>query len=373
LRAILQPCMFNTSFNWICTMAILASLTVALVAIYFFLAFRYQAADHSQYDTPVAPLVKPESEVSEQHLDVVATLNEYAGNMSLNIKVSRQQLEDLFTQEVDAEITPVDVAGIPSEWVVAEGAEPNKRLLYLHGGAFRVGSPKTHRYITSEISRRAGVSVLAIDYRMQPEFKTINCHEDARTAYQWILNHGPHGESSADHLFVAGDSAGGNMTLAVISWARDHGLRAADGAIALAPLTDASLSSPSWKTNLKTDPFLGPAIGRLIKVPRSIMAITSRYASGAAVNNPQLSPLLGDLSNLPATLIQVSKHEMLFDDAQRYANKAAASGSEVALQVWPRMVHVFQAFGPDLPEANDALDGVSHFVRSRMTKPKAGD
>ena len=348
-------------------MTILLLFLATGIAIIAFLAYLYRAPDMSQFDTPVAPLVKPESDVSPQHQNVLKILEKYHREGSrLSTKAARAQMEALFGKDVDAAISPVDVDGIAAEWVMSEGADPGRRLLYLHGGAFRVGSPKSHRYITSEISRRAGLAVLAIDYRMQPEHKTIHCHEDARKAYQWILQNGPEGASAAEHLFVAGDSAGGNMTLAVIAWARDNGITPATGAIGLAPLTDASLSSPSWKTNLDTDPFLGPGLGAFIKVPKFVIAIASRISSGKPVNHPELSPLLGDLSNLPPTLIQVSRHEMLFDDGHRYANKARAGGSEVELQVWPTMVHVFQGFGPELPEARDALENVATFIKSRI-------
>ena len=206
--------------------------------------------------------------------------------------------------------------------------------------------------------------MLAIDYRMQPEFKTIQCHEDARSAYQWILDNGPGTKGPASKLYVAGDSAGGNLTLAVIAWARNNNLRSADGAIAFAPLTDATMSSPSWKENLSTDHFLGPSIGRMLKIPAIIRKLVMRIQGGRPANDPELSPLFGNLSGLPPTLIQVSRHEMLFGDAQRYANKARNEGSEVTLQVWPTLVHVFQGFD-NLPETDYALDRVAAFIRQR--------
>ena len=335
-------------------------------ALTLFLVSRgYRAADHSQFDSPKDPLVIAEADLSDGHIAVVARLKSFQEQSGIKIVDQRRRMEELFFQEVDAVITPVDVNGIASEWVVAERADPNRRLLYLHGGAFRVGSPRSHRYITAELSRRAGVAVLAIDYRMQPEFKTIHCHEDAQTAYQWILENGPEGSSAPQELYVAGDSAGGNLTLSVIAWARDNKLRAVDGAIALAPLTDATMSSPSWKSNQHSDPFLGPSLGQMLRIPSAILHLGSRVAGGAAPNDPMLSPLLGDLSGLPPILIQASADEMLYGDAQRYANKARAAGSDVALQLWPKMVHVFQGFGPDLAEAQDALTRIAGFIAAR--------
>lgn len=354
-------------------MYLLLTLALVILSALFLISLGYRAADHSQFDSPRDPLLITPEDISANHAAVIKKLKVFQQQSGFKIADQRRRMEELFFQEVDAQITPVDVDGVPSEWVLAVNADPNKRLLYLHGGAFRVGSPRTHRYITAELSRRAGVAVLAIDYRMQPEFRTIDCHTDARTAYRWILENGPEGPSKPNEVYVAGDSAGGNLTLSVIAWARDSGQRAANGAIALAPLTDATMSSPTWASNQKTDPFLGPSIGRLLKLPRTIVYLVQRLSGGAPPNDPMLSPLLGQLSNLPPILIQASADEMLYGDAQRYANKARSAGTDVKLQLWPKMVHVFQGFGPDLPEAKDALERIADFVkeRSKTTGPSS--
>lgn len=333
-----------------------------LVAIYIGVTRRYRAPDLTPFDSPQDSLVKPADQISAEHQDVVTKLAAFNRQSGIKIEDQRQRMEDLFFQEVDAQITPVDVDGTPSEWVIANGANPNRRLLYIHGGAFRVGSPRSHRYITAELSKRAGVAVLAIDYRMQPEHKITACHEDSQKAYQWIIANGPAGPAETQELYVAGDSAGGNLTLSVVAWARDNGHRAANGVIALAPLTDSTLSSPTWKANQHSDPFLGPSLGQLMKFPTSLIHLTQRFAAGEKPNHPMISPLLNDLSNLPPMVIQASADEMLYGDAQRYANKARQAGTDVTLQLWPKLVHVFQGFGPDLPEAQDALGMIADFI-----------
>lgn len=346
-------------------MTITLFIVAAIVVVLLYLGFIWSAPDMSHFDHPEEPLVIGADEVSEQHEEVVKMLADYHGQPAAkNIHAGRKRFEKVFAREIDIEPVPVDVAGVPGEWVLAEGADPNVRVLFIHGGAFMVGSPKTHRFLTAEISKRTGASVLAIDYRMLPEFKIIQCHEDVRIAYQWILANGPGTQGPASKLYVAGDSAGGSLALAVIAWARDNGLRAADGAIAFAPATDSTMSSPSWKENIETDHFLGPSIGRLMKIPGFIRKLASRFQGGKPANDPEISPLLGNLANLPATLIQVSRHEMLYGDAQRYANKARHEGSEVTLQVWPTLVHVFQGFD-NLPETDDALDKVASFLKDR--------
>ncbi len=338
-------------------------LIVALLLAWAWVHFRYRPQDHSKWDVPALNLqVAPEA-ISVNHEDVLARLALFRRNQPTNAADARRHMDEFFGQAVDARIEPGVADGVPGEWVLAEGADPNQRLLYLHGGAFRVGSPASHRYIAAELSRRAGVSVFSLDYRMQPEYKIINAHEDARTGYRWLLENGPLGPASATRVFVAGDSEGGCLTLALIAHARDHRLRAADGAVAFAPLTDSTFSSPSWRRNKRTDPFLGPSVGRIIGLPATLLALASHRATGRLPADPEVSPLLGHLDNLPPTLIQVSNAEMLFDDSNRYTHKARAAGSDVRLQVWPTLVHVFQGFGPALPEAQDALELAAGFVR----------
>ena len=326
------------------------------------LAHLYKAPDLKRFDKPEPTLVIEESQVSPEHKDVVARLDAYLGRpRTMNAKEGRRRFAEVFSREVDIDVIHVDIDGMDAEWVCAGEASPSRRLLYIHGGAFIVGSPKTHRHITAELSRRSGLSVLAIDYRMQPEFKMIHCHEDARKAYGWILNNGPKGRSESAVTFVAGDSAGGNLTLALIAWARDQGWQQANGAIAFAPSTDITMSGPSWKYNRDSDPFLGPSIGRLLAIPSFFRSITSRVHLGIPASHPHLSPLFGHLEDLPPTLIQVSQDEMLYSDALRYTNKARSEGSEVTLQAWPTLVHVFQGF--DLPEADQAFSLVAKFIQ----------
>ncbi len=343
------------------TLIILALLFGTLV----YLGLRWRAPDMSEFDLPEPNLMVPEHEISDTHEAVVARLDDYHRQpRATDIATGRQRFEEVFSIEVDIEIRPIEIEGMQAEWVMAENSNPAQRLLYIHGGAFMVGSPRTHRYITSELAKRTGCSVLAIDYRKQPEHKTIQCHEDARKAYSWIIENGPDGAAPTASLFVAGDSAGGNLTLAVIAWARDNAKRAAEGAIALAPLTDFTMSSPSWRENAATDPFLGPGIGRVLKIPAFLRQAFGRINAGLPSNHPHLSPLFGNLDGLPPTLIQVSQHEMLYDDAKRYANKANKTGGKVTLQVWPKLVHVFQGFG-DLPESDQAFDLMTDFIMAQ--------
>ena len=275
-------------------------------------------------------------------------------------------------RELDASFTPIDSAGVRGEWVLAPGADSTRRTLYIHGGAFIVGSPKSHRTLTSRFSALTGGAVLAIDYRLMPEHSRMAGIEDCRTAYRWMLENGPNGREPARAVFVAGDSAGGNLTLSLIAWVRDQGLRPADAAVALSPLTDSTMASPSLKANLHTDAMLGPLFGKMTRVPRSLLLWIGWMQTRINPRDPVISPVYGDLSNLPPVLVQASEAEMLLDDSRRYVNRAQAAGSPVRLQTWSHVVHAWQIFNPELTEARDALEEIRKFLAAASPRGANG-
>ena len=133
----------------------------------------------------------------------------------------RKYVDDAFAERpLDATFTPVDCAGVPGQWVLAPGADSARRTLYIHGGAFMMGSPKSHRTLTSRFAQMTGGAVLAIDYRLMPEHPRLAGIEDCRAAYCWMLDNGPDGAEPARAVFVAGDSAGGNLTLSGLYFVR---------------------------------------------------------------------------------------------------------------------------------------------------------
>ena len=277
----------------------------------------------------------------------------------------RKYMDEIFAgRELGVTLPPAYAGGVPGEWVLAPGADPARRTLYIHGGAFVVGSPRSHRTLTARFAELSGGAVLAIDYRLMPEHPRRAGIDDCRTAYRWLLQHGPDGAQPATAVFVAGDSAGGNLALSLINWVRDEGLRAPDAVVALSPLTDATLSSPSMRKNLRTDPMLGPLFGKMALVPQTLLLCLGWLQTRIRPSDPLVSPLRGDLSQLPPVLVQASEVEMLFDDSQRYVNRAQAAGSPVRLQRWNHMVHVWQIFNPELPEAREALAEIGKFLEA---------
>lgn len=254
------------------------------------------------------------------------------------------------------------------EWVIAPGADPQRRILYIHGGAWTAGSPRSHRAITDRLSHIANAALFAVDYRLMPEHTFMDGVRDCRKAYTWLAKNGPDGSSDAAFLMVAGDSAGGSHTLGLLAWIRESGLRQADCAVAFSPSTDLTFTAPSNRNNIATDPMLGPAFGSLSKIPLPILWWATLAAFRVSPTNPVVSPLRGKLANLPPILIQASSSEMLFDNARRYAAKANAAGSQVELHTWSDMVHVWQIFSPMLPEAEEAFADIEAFIAKVETQ-----
>ena len=274
-------------------------------------------------------------------------------------------------RDYEAKFKPASIATdygeLTGEWVTTNTSAVDKRILYIHGGAFTVGSCYSHRPLTVNLARLTGASVLAINYRLMPDHPRMAGIEDCRTAYDWILDNGPDGPLQVDKLVVSGDSAGGNLTLSLLQWARDTGRRPADAAVCFSPLIDGTFSGPSIKSNLETDRMLKPLIGDMFKIPKPLLLLGTWKQTGILPSAPVVSPIFGKLSDLPPTLIHASSCEILYDDARRYTTKAGQEGSKVILQTWENMPHVWQIFDTMLPEATDALNEVAKFLKTQDT------
>jgi epsilon-lactone hydrolase len=350
---------------------------VVVVALFWAVAvFHLKGEDLSAFDRPPGERIAAGREPSAELKTVVASLG---GVKELlrgvprrrHTAVLREYMDNIFAdRKTDAAIRPVDCAGVRAEWVLAPGADGARRTLYIHGGAYIMGSPKSHRTLTSQFSALTGGAVLAIDYRLMPEHRRMAGIVDCRTAYRWMLDHGPGGPGAASAVFVAGDSAGGNLTLSLIAWVRDQGLRAPDAAVALCPATDGTLASPSLKANLHSDAMLGPLFGALTKVPKALLLWIGWIQTRINPSHPVVSPVYGNLAGLPPVLVHASEVEMLLDDSRRYVNRAQAAGSPVRLQTWDHMVHVWHIFNPELPEAREALQEIGKFLAAAA--PPAG-
>jgi len=364
---------------------VLAILVVAAAIVWVMTVAFLTAPDHSHFDEPQHGLHRSRTEVSAENAEVLRLINAmqdqlHGGSRRKRIIRLRCIMDEGFTgspaeaEQLGVEIIATDAGGVAAEWVVAPDTSHDNRLLYIHGGAFTVGSPRSHRMITAALSKACGVAVLAIDYRLMPEHRRKSAIADCQNAYRFMLENGPSGRGAAHEVYVAGDSAGGNLTLMLSAWARDENIRRMDAVIAFSPSTDSTLANPSVIKNIETDPMLGPGLGPPARMPAPLKALAALLAGQMSPRNPLMSPLFGDLSDLPPTLVQASDREMLFDDSLRYVNKARTQGSSVTLQIWPDMVHVWQMFQHVLPEARHSIDEVAAFIatnRAPASKNKA--
>jgi monoterpene epsilon-lactone hydrolase len=372
-------------------MTFILTLALLLIGLWAVARFVLTGPDLCAFDMPRHPPVR--ADVSPGNAAVVAEVAKLIGEgarRSGRDRLARMRaMMDSLGANADLgglRIRPADAGGVPGEWLVPDGSDGRGRLLYIHGGAFTMGSTQSHRGITTELARRTGLAVLAINYRLMPEHPRLAGIQDSRTAYRWMLDNGPDGPGRATAVFVAGDSAGGNLTLGLIAWIRDRlrdpagdgrggSLAAPDGAIALSPATDSTFASPSIRGNIAKDPMLGPMASMLTRIPRTLLLWMTWLQNRLRPNDPRLSPVYGDLSDLPPTLVQASESEILIDDARRWVNRARAAGSPAELETWHGLVHVWQAFGPKLPEADEAFDRMAAFierVRGRTEARRAG-
>jgi len=243
------------------------------------------------------------------------------------------------------------IDGMPCEWVVAPDADPDLRLLYLHGGGFVSGSGAHYLALAGHISAAAQCAVLLIDYRLAPEHRFPASIDDCICAHEWMIASGPYGPAPATATFIAGDSAGGGLTLATLLALRDRGRPLPTAGITLSACTDLTLASDSIRS--EDDPICSA---------RSMPVFAELYLGEADPRNPLASPVFATYTGIPPLLIQVGEHEMLRDDSVRVAAKARSDGVEVKLEVWPGMVHVFQV--RELPESYEAIEHIAQFMHS---------
>jgi monoterpene epsilon-lactone hydrolase len=249
----------------------------------------------------------------------------------------------------------VEFGGIPGEWVLAPGADPDARLLYLHGGGYVSGSGAYYLALAAHLSAAAGCAVLLPDYRLAPEHPFPAALEDCVRAHQWLTATGPAGAAPAKATFIAGDSAGGGLALATLLALRDRQLPPPRAAIALSPFADLTLTGESIHSEAELDPIMHP---------RCLPEFVARYVPDGQARDPLVSPVFGDYTGLPPLLIQVGEHEIIRDDSVRVAAKARADGVDVTLEVWEGMFHVFQSHEPLLPEGREAIEHIASVIRS---------
>jgi epsilon-lactone hydrolase len=245
------------------------------------------------------------------------------------------------------------LGGVPALRAHDPEVDSQRILLYLHGGAYTAGSPNGYRSLWSTLAHAANAQSVAIDYRMAPEEPFPAAVDDAVAGYSALLEEG----HAPEQIAVAGDSAGGGLTVSMMVAARDRGLPLPAAGVCLSPWADLTCSGNSYRDKALEDLSLNT---------EELTALAERYA-GDQTADPLASPVRADLTGLPPLLIQVGSVEILLDDAVSLARQAGAAGVQTTLEVWPGMPHVWHSFGFMLSEGADATKTAGRFMRT-LTK-----
>jgi len=250
---------------------------------------------------------------------------------------------------------PVEARGIPSEWISAPDVKQEHIILYLHGGGYVTGSINTHREMLSRISAASKARVFIIDYRLAPEYPFPAAVEDSTKAYQFLIEDQ---KIAPNNVIIAGDSAGGGLTLASLLNLRDKGIALPTAAVCISPWTDLGLTSKSYKEKARIDPMV---------TMDDLMFCARLYLGNADYTNPLASPLYGDPKGLPPLLILVGSAEILLEDSVVFAEKAKEAGVEVVLDIMEDMPHVYPIFAAFAPEGQQGIKKISEFTKKIFT------
>jgi epsilon-lactone hydrolase len=263
-------------------------------------------------------------------------------------------LSKQFPPAADAIFERVDASGVSAEWVSIKGGKQQPVILYFHGGGYCIGTAETHRDLVSRMCRAAGARALSVDYRLAPENPHPAAVQDGVAAYRWLLGQG----IAARSIVIAGDSAGGGLTLATLLALRDAGEELPASAICMSPVTDLAKEGESMRTKVDVDPMVQP---------KSSTAYAQMYIAGGDTKGALASPLYAELKGLPPLLILTGTWEVLLDDSTRFAKKAEAAGVSVELEEWEEMVHIWPFFAAILPEGRQAIERMASFIKKHAS------
>jgi epsilon-lactone hydrolase len=252
-------------------------------------------------------------------------------------------------------IEPHLIGELAANWVSVGNTLEDFAILYLHGGAYNIGSLNTHRELAARISKASKIKTLLIDYRLAPEHPYPAAVEDAVLAYRWLLKNG----YPSNNIVIAGDSAGGGLAIAALVKLRDLGEPLPAAAVCLSAWTDLELTGESMKTHIQKDPFLTPSW---------LQYMAKHYVADNDFRLPLISPIYADLAMLPPLLIQAGSDEILLSDSIRIAERARKAGIDTTLDVWENMWHVWHFFAGKMPEAKSAINRISNFIHENINK-----
>jgi acetyl esterase/lipase len=253
-------------------------------------------------------------------------------------------------------VEPGTLGGRPAEWLHPTEGLRGGIVLYLHGGGYCTGSLGTHRHLAGRIALASGSTAVTVDYRLAPEHPFPAAITDASAAYEELraLGHSP------EAIAVAGDSAGGGLTVATLLTLRDLAVPLPAAAACLSPWVDLTLSAPSYASVGELDPMVSKS---------GLAEFVAAYLGEGETSprEPRVSPVFADLAGLPPIRIDVGEREILLDDSVQLADRIVAGGGEATLARWAEMIHVFQAFPGALdPEAGESVAAIGDFLAGHL-------
>jgi epsilon-lactone hydrolase len=248
---------------------------------------------------------------------------------------------------------PAVLGGVKCERVKPQGAKPGRTVLYLHGGGYCIGSPRSHRPMVARIAEAAQAVAVVPDYRLGPENRFPGAVDDALAVYRALLA----GGAEPGQIVVAGDSAGGGLTLALALACKEKGVAQPAGLVAISPWADLTQSHDTYRSKADVDPMITKA---------GLDAMAQAYLGGLDARDPLASPVFGDFAGLAPILIQVGSEEALLGDSLRVAEVAGLARVAVRLEIWPEMIHVFQAFSGQLQAGRRAIAVAGAWMAERF-------
>ncbi|MDV2438250.1 alpha/beta hydrolase [Acinetobacter gerneri] len=265
------------------------------------------------------------------------------------MRAALEQMSKVFPQSKNVQLRPVRIAGIHAEEIKPQ-SKSTQMIFHIHGGAFFVGSIKTHRAFLSEVAERTQMQVLHLNYPLSPEARYPDALDAIYDVYSTLLDQGV----LAKDIIVSGDSCGANLALALCLRLKQEDLEMPSGLMLLSPFLDLTLTSESLRYNEKLD--------ALLSVEALETGISFYLPKNIDKSDPFVSPIFGDFAGLPPTLVQVGSKEILLDDAKRFEDKAKEAGVDVRYKLYTGMWHNFQMFSPWFEEAKKAIADIADFA-----------
>ncbi len=295
---------------------------------------------------------------SEQANAIWERIRQLAGSIEPNMELAEfraiyGEFAALTAEPDGINWTEVEAGGVPAIWAEPDGGSQDRVVQYVHGGGYVIGAAEYYRKFTGHLAKTIGCRVLNVDYRLAPEHPHPAAVEDSTAVYRWLLEQG----IESGHIAIAGDSAGGGLTVATLLSIRAAGLPMPAAAMPLSPWVDMEGTGESMTTRADRDVFVNAD---------RLKGMADAFLQGQDARDPLAAPLHADLNDLCPLYIQVGDDETLLDDSVRLADRARQAGLECRLDVFPEMQHVFQMAAGNMPEADEAIRRLAEWVQPRL-------